>query len=205
MGRRLTGEKPKPATIYMRRYRARLKRQAKNPNGGGDEWGTPPRYIALSLEVLGRIDFDPSSNAAAQLIVRARVYFTKETDGLRHEWHGTVFLNPPYSSGLVDDFVATLLAERESGRCTAAIVLVNSSTSAKWYRLLLRSAAAVCQVDHRIKFIGADGNSPGDPSRGQTFFYFGPDPERFASVFRQVGHTTVTRQLRAPPLATAAD
>jgi phage N-6-adenine-methyltransferase len=197
MGRKLTGDKPKAGTIRTRRYRAKLKRQAKNPNGNGDEWGTPNRYVALVRDVLGTIDCDPASNEAAQQIVQAAVYYTKETSGLVRNWIGAVFLNPPYSKGLVDKFVTKLLAERAAGRCTKAIVLVNQS-SAHWYHCLLSAAAADCKVWGRIKFVDAGGKSPGDPSRGQTFFYFGPDPQRFRTVFSQMGDT-------APPMAAAAD
>jgi phage N-6-adenine-methyltransferase len=205
MGRKLTGEKPKPGTIRQRRYRARLKRQAKNPNRNADEWGTPARYIARVLEVLGRIDCDPASNAFAQTIIKAAVFYTAAVDGLIQKWLGTVFLNPPYSRKLIERFVAKLLAELRTGRCTAAIVLVNASTSAEWYQLLLGSADAVCQVNHRIEFIDADGKCPGDPSNSQTFFYFGDDPQRFAAVFKHEGEVHLTGNRLVPPLAAAAD
>lgn len=57
---------------------------------------TPAEYIAAVREVLGEIDLDPASSALAQETVRAIEHFTVDDDGLAQEWHGRVFLNPPY-------------------------------------------------------------------------------------------------------------
>lgn len=169
--------------IYQRRWRAGQKQQM------AADWNTPPDIIALAREVLGRIDCDPASNAAAQATIGAARYFTKDTNGLRQEWHGTVWLNPPYSRGLVDQFVMKLLAERAAGSCAAAIALVNAQTSALWYHCLLRGADAVCSPHQRIRFINAaTGERPDSYWTDQTFFYFGPAPERFHAVFSAVGH-----------------
>jgi hypothetical protein len=59
---------------------------------GENEWCTPPEYIELSRAVLGAIDLDPATNAQAQEIIRATQHFTKADNGLKHEWHGRVWL-----------------------------------------------------------------------------------------------------------------
>ena len=41
------------------------------------------------------IDLDPASCAKANKVVNATKYFCKRQDGLRQEWRGRVFLNPP--------------------------------------------------------------------------------------------------------------
>lgn len=56
-----------------------------------DEWLTPPEI----LDQLGRFDLDPCHPINAPW-VRVPEYFTIEDDGLRQEWHGRVWLNPPY-------------------------------------------------------------------------------------------------------------
>jgi hypothetical protein len=190
MGRKLTGAKPKPGTIYQRRWRAKVKRRAKSPNARGSEWHTPDRYLAMVRAVFGgSIDCDPASNTTAQQTVLATVYYTAADNGLSRDWIGNVFLNPPYANGLVTKFANKLLDEIEAGRCTEAIALVNAQTNAPWFRRLFGVAAAVCYPDHRIRFVGA----PGNPRIGSAFLYFGSDAARFAAVFAPLGHVTGTR------------
>lgn len=46
------------------------------------EWNTPPEYLAIVHSLLGGIDLDPASCDAANRVVRARTYYTKEDNGL---------------------------------------------------------------------------------------------------------------------------
>ena len=77
---------------------------------------TPAQYIAAARRVLGEIDLDPASCEVAQGIVKAVQYFTAKDDGLKQEWHGRVWLNPPYAQPLIAQFVSKLIAERKAGR-----------------------------------------------------------------------------------------
>lgn len=63
-----------------------------------DEWYTPP-YITKAL---GEFDLDP---CAARGWITAKNHLYKEDDGLANEWHGRVWLNPPYSRKLVCAFI----------------------------------------------------------------------------------------------------
>lgn len=59
------------------------------------EWGTPEYYIHKVRMVFGdQIDLDPASCALANETVGARVYFSKENNGLTQDWFGEVWLNP---------------------------------------------------------------------------------------------------------------
>jgi DNA N-6-adenine-methyltransferase (Dam) len=65
---------------------------------GQHEWFTPAEFLAVVRAALGTIDLDPASSDEAQQIVQATNYFTKEQDGLKKEWYGKVYLNPPYGA-----------------------------------------------------------------------------------------------------------
>jgi hypothetical protein len=102
-----------------------------------DEWYTRRKYIEAVRKVLGGIDLDPASCDAAQDVVNAKQYFTKEDDGLKQEWRGRVWMNPPYSRGLINLFTDKLLKEYASGNVTAAIMLVSGRTSnCSWFKPL---------------------------------------------------------------------
>jgi phage N-6-adenine-methyltransferase len=153
----------------------------------GDEWGTPLEIVEPIRAFFGHIDTDPASNDTAQRVVKAGRHFTKADDGLAQEWHGRVFLNPPYSRGLPDKFVDKLLQELAAGRTTAAILLVNNCADTRWFRKAARAASSVCFTHGRIKFLRPDGEKAGSPAQGQVLMYFGPDPETFEEAFGDVG------------------
>src|SRR4051812_46719891 len=82
---------------------------------GNHFWYTPPKYIELARSVLGKIDLDPSSDVVGQATVKAGKYFTAADCSLEQEWHGNVWLNPPYDRGLIDRFVEKLCSELDAG------------------------------------------------------------------------------------------
>jgi phage N-6-adenine-methyltransferase len=153
---------------------------------GNNEWYTPAEYIEAARTVLGTIDLDPASCDMAQEVVRAKRYFTAKTDGLKQDWRGSVWLNPPYSRGCLSPFVSKLCLEYNSGRVASAIMLTHNYTDTKWWHEAAESAAAMCFPRGRVKFYKPEGEI-GAPPDGQTFFYFGNYPEWFAKAFRQFG------------------
>ena len=120
-------------------------------NSGENEWYTPPEYIEAARKAMGGIDLDPASSEVAQDTVGATEYFTIDDDGLSREWHGNVWLNPPYSRGLCAEFVQKLLAEIEEQRVKQAILLSNNSTETIWWQKAWAETPAICFPDRRIK------------------------------------------------------
>lgn len=153
---------------------------------GDNEWYTPARYVELARTVLGHIDIDPASNDHAQKTVKATTYYTQETNGLDKEWHGKVWMNPPYSNPEIQKFTAKIAEEYKSGRTTEAIVLTNNSGDTGWHHALCEAAACWCVTRGRIRFESTTRDS-GAGAMGQIFFYFGDDKERFKDVFSAIG------------------
>jgi hypothetical protein len=141
---------------------------------------TPERYVEAAREVLGVIDLDPASSPEANETVRAASIYTKDDDGLGHDWHGRVWLNPPYGRSLTSAFVTKLTEEHAAGRVTAAVTVINAyGFDAAWFQPLF--AHVLCFTDHRISFYG------GSPTFGSLFAYLGDEQRRFAEVFGQFG------------------
>lgn len=155
----------------------------------GVEWYTPGVYVEAAREVMGGIDLDPASCEIANRTVAAPAYFTAEDDGLAREWHGRVWLNPPYGPHLSSAFSTKLLSEYDAGRVTAAVLLLNAmGFDNDWWQPLWRFP--VCFTDHRIGFYGPQREAR-SPAYGNVFIYLGPDPEAFAATFAAFG--TVVR------------
>jgi len=174
---------------------------------GNNEWNTPEESLDPAREVLGEFDLDPASSDAAQRTVKAKRFFTSADDGLKHEWHGKVWLNPPYAQPFITDFVAKLLDELKAGHVTEAIMLTHNYTSSAWFRDAAAVADAICFTDDRVRFVDPDG-ARANPTQGQAFFYFGPNPNRFADVFEAIGFIVVPRHaltaMRVPVAEVAA-
>ncbi len=153
---------------------------------GDNEWYTPKKYIESARKVLGEIDIDPASTSQANETVKAKKFYSIETDGLKHSWHGKVWLNPPYEVKLVDKFCQKLRSEWNQENLSEAIVLVNNATETKWFNTLIDCASAVVFPITRIRFITSDGEK-GSPLQGQAFIYIGMREKTFMAEFRQYG------------------
>jgi phage N-6-adenine-methyltransferase len=151
-------------------------------NTGEYEWYTPERYIEAARTVMGGIDLDPASHDAAQRTVQADHHFTAADDGLKLDWYGRVWLNPPYAQPLMQNFVRKLVSEHANGNVGQAIMLTHNYTDTAWFHEA-QAGALLCFTRGRISFVGASG----PPTQGQCFFYFGDRRDEFHAVFRPFG------------------
>lgn len=159
---------------------------------GNNEWYTPKEHVDTAKDVMGGIDLDPASNDLAQSYIKAKQYFTEKDDGLTRKWIGKVWLNPPYSRGLMDKFIEKLVGEKE---VSSYICLVNSSTDTKWCHLLMDNADAMCLTKGRISFLDENGVKSKGNSRGQIFFYKGNNNKGFSKEFSRYGKVLQLKNL----------
>lgn len=157
------------------------------PGYDGDEWYTPQEYIEAARRTMGDIDLDPATCYAAQETVRAKNFYTKEDDSLRDdcEWHGRVWLNPPYSAIPIKRFVAKLIQEFDAGNIDEAIIITNNSSDTGWFHSLL-DRFPVCFTRGRVGFWRPDHDDFG-ARQGQTLFYLGDYEQRFVEEFSAFG------------------
>jgi len=161
-----------------------MKRNMQITESGNNEWYTPIEYINSAKSVMGGLDLDPASNDFAQTQIKAKEYYTAINCGLSKEWKGNVWLNPPYSRGLLDKFIEKLTSE---SNISQYVCLVNSSTDTKWCHSLMDDADAMCLTKGRISFLDKNGTKSNGNSRGQIFFYKGDNIKSFKEEFRKYG------------------
>ena len=143
--------------------------------------------------VLGAIHLDPASCAAANAVVQAWRFFSLDTDRLGEPWSGRIGLNPPYAQPKITRFCDEAVRDYKSGLISAAFVLTNDCTDAGWFHQLAAASAALCFTKGRIRFLSPTGET-GSHTQGQTFFYLGQDPTRFAEVFGSIGLVVEVRR-----------
>jgi DNA N-6-adenine-methyltransferase (Dam) len=158
-----------------------------------DEWWTPATVIELAREMMGSIDTDPASNAEANAIIKAGIYYTIDNSGLHPDnpWSGNVWLNPPYGSGKDESaqcFVIRLRSELLTGSVSQAITCLNlNSSCAHWFDTVWQHASAHCVWRGRINFYNLSQKKTA-PSKGSIISYFGDQPDRFRAIFYPHGH-----------------
>ena len=156
-------------------------------NAGQNEWYTPVEYVEAAREVMGEIDCDPASSKIANKTVQAKVFFSKEQDGLGKDWVGNVWMNPPYAQPLVDRFSEVMTWKFENGEVKQACILVNNATETEWFQRMLKQASAVCFITGRIHFIDPEGKPSGAPLQGQCVLYLGKAVGKFGKEFGKFG------------------
>ena len=109
-----------------------------------DDWSTPPEFYNL-LNNEFNFDYDPCPLRA-------------DFDGLALEWHGNVYVNPPYSD--VRAWLEKGIKEIEKGNSSCIVYLLPARTCTKWFHDLVYGKAELRFVKGRLKFGGAGWNAP---------------------------------------------
>jgi DNA N-6-adenine-methyltransferase (Dam) len=115
--------------------------------GGTDEWLTPPHLI----DRLGPFDLDPCSPVNRPWPTAARHYTVKD-DGLRQDWDGFVWMNPPYDGGKIGTWLARL-ADHGTG---LALVAARTETRA-WHEHIWPRCTGALFLRGRLRFCYENG------------------------------------------------
>ena len=150
---------------------------------GDDEWYTPPEIVDRARQCMGGIDLDPASNAWAQEWIAAERHFAEDDDGLEQEWTGRVWMNPPYSRGLIGQFVEKLVS---SSGITQAVVITGPYFDTGYGQSLLTASNMVCLVAGRIKFLKRSG-ARDSPPFASMLHGVRVDPDAFREAFSDLG------------------
>lgn len=114
-------------------------------------WLTP-RSI---LQPLGVFDLDPCAAPSPRPWSTARRHIELPEDGLASEWHGRVWMNPPYGDGIAEWL--RKMALHQNG---TALIFVRSDTR-HWQDWVFPYADSILFIKRRIKFHRPDGSVEG--------------------------------------------
>lgn len=112
---------------------------------GTDVWLTPP-YVLDALGGAGSFDLDPCA-AVNQPWPSARQHYTIEDNGLIKPWHGRVWCNPPYQTGVVGRFLSRM-KEHDRGM---VLIFARTETEA-FHDAVWRAADALLFLEGRLHF-----------------------------------------------------
>lgn len=130
-----------------------------------DEWYTPPEI----LESLGEFDLDPCA-PIAPLFQTAKTMWNKNDDGLSRDWFGRVWLNPPYSRPLVEEFVLRMAIHNNG-----IALLYNRCGNKMFQDVVFDKAKAILFMRNRIRFLMPDGTRGKSPGCGSVLIAFGEE------------------------------
>jgi phage N-6-adenine-methyltransferase len=174
-------------------------KQKENEKGGGkddtvvdaatkqetDEWSSPRELVEPLDDAVGGFDLDPCSGAEQSPF--ADETYTEADDGLSQPWHGTVWVNPPYSE--MAEWTPKAIEEHQRDDVDAIYYLCKGDSSTDWWQEAIDEASVVVAIDHRLNF-GDGSNSAPFPSH---IFVFGPAKREVLQELDQ--HGAVLSQL----------
>lgn len=153
---------------------------------GSAEWGTPPDLFAR-LHRRFKFDYDAFASHENAL---CSMYSTRDgtfgkllhppdepaqisgLDGLTYDWSGLrVFMNPPYSRGLIEQCIEKAYEERE--RADIIVALIPASTETQWFQRFILPHCHIDWLAKRVRYIDPVTKQPGQsPPSGSVIAVF---------------------------------
>lgn len=145
------------------------------PNQGATDTWLTPEYV---IRALGPFDLDPCAAPSPRPWDTAARHITWPEDGLHAEWHGRVWLNPPYGRS-VGRWLARL-GQHYSG---LALIFARTETD-DWHRYIWPKATGILFLEGRLHFHYTDGSRAAHNSGGPTavIAYSHDDANRLAEL-----------------------
>jgi DNA N-6-adenine-methyltransferase (Dam) len=152
-----------------------------NPMASFQDFFTPPELIHAARQAMGGIDLDAASHWAANRVHQIDDWFDVGRDAFKHDWHGRVWLNPPYGNN--EPWFNRALTFIESGDVTQMCML-----SPMWAfdtiiaSDFMRASSALVLLSPTPKFWG---NSEGRTGKNHPhgIVYVGSRVEQFGEAF----------------------
>lgn len=155
-----------------------------------NEWYTPGNIIEAARKVMGHIDIDPASCVLANQLVKSKKYYDITQNGFTKEWHGNLWLNPPFGkkskyNGVIGASDWILKAHDQYKKLNVSQACILARGDSKGVKLLTANYI-FCECD-RINFIDSGGIIGQRPVPGTKIFYLGENEDYFAYNFKRFG------------------
>lgn len=171
-----------------------------------DEWYTPLWLLRLARQALGGIDLDPASCFKANVTVKATTYFTKVDNGLKRQWQGNVWLNPPFARDLtqpnnkrsvIEKWIRKCQSEYLVGRVQQAIILTTIRTDTPWFEILWLYPVCFLRVpvQFSVPYKTKTWNGKVSHMHGTCLTYLGTDTKKFITTFKPYGRIVLPEQV----------
>ena len=128
-----------------------------------DLWETPQDFFD---KLNARFQFETDVCALPEN-AKCKRFFTPEMDGLKQEWTGVCWMNPPYGRQIGKWVQKAYESARDN--LATVICLLPARTDTRWFHDYILPHAEVQFIKGRIKFGGAKENAP-FPNMLVTFY-----------------------------------
>jgi hypothetical protein len=146
--------------------------RAHAPEKRRDDWVTP-RYIFVGIGEAFDLDVAPAALGVGYVPTDRYM----KGDGLTQDWHGFVWMNPPFGHQSTKERWLSRFFEHGNG-----IALLPDRTSAPWWQKFAPRASAICFVSPKVKFERPDGTRGEQPGDGTCLLGAGAQAKR--ALFR---------------------
>ena len=118
-----------------------------------DLWETPKDlFDKLNKEFHFALDVCATPENA-----KCEEFYTKEQDGLKQPWKGTVWCNPPYGRQ-IGEWVRRAFLASLSGN--TVVMLLPARTDTRWFHEYIYGKAEIRFIRGRLKFGGSKNSAP---------------------------------------------
>ena len=161
-----------------------------NPTQSFQDYFTPGEIIDAARRAMGGIDLDAASHWAANRTHQIPDYFDAGRDAFKHDWHGRVWLNPPYgNNGPWFDRALEFIRSGAVGQlCMLSPMWAFTTSIANEF---MAASSALCIFSPTPKFWGNAGGKTGT-NQPHAVVYVGDRTAEFREAFA-FAHNIVLR------------
>lgn len=156
-----------------------------SPKQSIQDYFTPSELIEAARQAMGGIDLDAASHPLANREHRIPDYFHINRSAFDHDWHGRVWLNPPYGNNA--PWFECVRRYVDSGEVTQLCLLSPVwAFNTEIARPLMAMSSAMTLLSPTPKFWGNANNRTGT-NQPHAILYFGDRVAEFHAAFAPFG------------------